>query len=38
MPLLQVKKGSEDGEGSGTQVLRGTAEGTGIIHSGEEKT
>ena len=36
MPLLQVKKGSEDGEGSGAQVLWGVSEGTGIVYSGEE--
>ena len=31
------EKGNKTGEGSGAQVLRGAAEGAGIIYSGEEE-
>ena len=31
------EKGNKDGEGSGAQLLRGAAEGTGIVQSGEEE-
>ena len=31
------KKGNEDDEGSGEQVLRGVTEGTGAVQSGEEE-
>ena len=34
---MSPEKGNEAGEGSGEQVLRGAAEGAGIVQPGEEE-